>query len=417
MQPTDRLHALDAVRAYALLLGVVLHSAAAFLEGFPIPMWRDEPSAGATVIYFVIHMFRMSAFFLIAGFFARVLIERRGVKGFLKDRGKRVAIPLFLFWPFVMATLAIGFVLGTLPQGLDAMASLAPPPPAALGDGAAAGAAAPAVSGGGGLNFAHLWFLYYLLLFYALALGLRGLIGAIDPRGARATICDRAVAFLMSGIWGPIIIATPIALLLLQFPRWPEWVGLPAPAGVVPDITGLIGYGIPFGLGWLLNRQTERLLNLRNSWVIYFVAAVSLTIYCIAAIGTTARWFPTLQGTERVLYTFAYTIGLWCWVFALVGAAVRFLSNPSPTTRYLADASYWIYLMHLSTIIFFVSLMRPYDWHWTIKLTIMVFGSMPILLVTYHYLVRFTWIGAILNGRRHPRPVKSPPADTAPAPG
>ena len=37
MQPADRLHALDAVRAYALLLGVVLHSAAAFLEGFPDP--------------------------------------------------------------------------------------------------------------------------------------------------------------------------------------------------------------------------------------------------------------------------------------------------------------------------------------------------------------------------------------------
>ena len=29
MQPADRLHALDAVRAYALLLGVVLHGAAA----------------------------------------------------------------------------------------------------------------------------------------------------------------------------------------------------------------------------------------------------------------------------------------------------------------------------------------------------------------------------------------------------
>jgi glucan biosynthesis protein C len=63
MQPADRLHALDAVRAYALLLGVVLHSAAAFLENFPIPMWQDTPSAGAAVIYYVIHMFRMSAFF------------------------------------------------------------------------------------------------------------------------------------------------------------------------------------------------------------------------------------------------------------------------------------------------------------------------------------------------------------------
>ena len=94
MQPADRLHALDAVRAYALLLGVVLHSAAAFLQGFPIPMWLDEPSAGAAVIYYVIHMFRMSAFFLMAGFFARVLVERRGVGAFVKDRLKRVGVAL-----------------------------------------------------------------------------------------------------------------------------------------------------------------------------------------------------------------------------------------------------------------------------------------------------------------------------------
>jgi hypothetical protein len=100
-------------------------------------------------------------------------------------------------------------------------------------------------------------------------------------------------------------------------------------------------------------------------------------------------------------------------VFAFVGAAVRFLATPHPVTRYLADASYWIYLMHLSTLIFFVTLLRPFDLHWSIKLLISVGGSMPILLVTYHYLVRFTWIGAILNGRRHPRREKSPP--TAPA--
>jgi hypothetical protein len=47
----------------------------------------------------------------------------------------------------------------------------------------------------------------------------------------------------------------------------------------------------------------------------------------------------------------------------------------------------------------------------------MIGGSMPILLLSYHYLVRFTWIGAILNGRRQPRPGKAPPADAAPARG
>jgi hypothetical protein len=73
--------------------------------------------------------------------------------------------------------------------------------------------------------------------------------------------------------------------------------------------------------------------------------------------------------------------------------------------------------MHMATIAFFLMLLRPYDWHWSIKFAIMVGGSMPILLVTYHYLVRFTWIGAILNGRRHPRRAQPPAASPEPAPG
>ncbi len=111
MQPTDRLHALDAVRAYALLLGVVLHSIAGFLQDFPIAAWVDTPSTTAAVIYYVIHIFRMSAFFLMAGFFARMVVERRGMKAFVKDRAKRIAIPLFLFGPVTLILISVGFVL------------------------------------------------------------------------------------------------------------------------------------------------------------------------------------------------------------------------------------------------------------------------------------------------------------------
>ena len=407
MQPADRLHALDAVRAYALLLGVVLHGSAAFLVGFPSPMWLDTPSDGAPIIYFVIHMFRMSAFFLIAGFFARVLVERRGVKAFIKDRAKRVALPLVLFLIVVGVTAAIGVALGGLPHGLDYLRSLAEgaqPQPGAT----------PQEAALNGFNLGHLWFLYYLLIFYALTLAIRWLLLAVDPRGALAAGCDRVVAFLMHGVWGPVLIALPIAAYLYRLESWTEWLGLPAPFFLTPDAKAVIGYGIAFGLGWLLNRQVQALLDLQKIWYVYFAIAVALTIFCLATIGTTPRWSGgALAGTDRLLYAAAYVIGLWCWVFAFVGAAVRFLSTPHPVTRYLADASYWVYLMHLSTLIFFITLLRPYDWHWSIKLAIYISGSMVILLFTYHWFVRFTWIGAMLNGRRHPRPAKAPPAAPA----
>jgi glucan biosynthesis protein C len=411
MQPTDRLHALDAVRAYALLLGVVLHSIAGFLEDIPIPSWADTPSTTAAVIYYVIHIFRMSAFFLMAGFFARMVVERRGVKAFVKDRAKRIGVPLFLFGPVVLTILMpIGFVLGALAHGVSYLQSLGAQMQAAQG---------AAAQGGSVLDniLAHLWFLYYLLIFYALALGLRALVRAVDARASIAGFCDRIVAFLMAGVWGPVLIALPIAAYVWQLESWTEWLGLPAPQSLIPNVTAMIGYGIAFGLGWLLHRQPQRLLNLQKSWVVYFVLAVALTIYCLSIIGTTPLWKGgNLGGSARVAYAAAYMIGVWCWVFAAVGAAVRFLSNGHPVTRYLADSSYWVYIMHMTTIVFFITLLRPYPWHWAVKFVIILSGSMLILLISYRYLVRFTWIGAILNGRRRPQ-TPPPPASAAPAQG
>jgi hypothetical protein len=357
-------------------------------------------------------MFRMSAFFLIAGFFARVLVERRGAKAFIRDRAKRVALPLVLFGIVVSLTQALGFVLGALPHGTDYLMSMVQPQ---LEPGAAA---AQAAAGGGGFNLGHLWFLYYLLIFYALTLAIRWAVHTADPRGMLAAVCDRVVKVVMSGAWAPLLIAVPIATYLYFLESWNEWLGLPAPFLLTPDLKALIGYGMAFGLGWLLNRQVHLLLALQKTWYLYFALAVALTVFCLATIGTAPRWSGgALIGTDRLLYSAAYTAGMWCWIFAFVGASVRYLSTPHPVTRYLADASYWVYLMHLSTLIFFITLLRPLDWHWSIKLAISVGGSMPILLFTYHWFVRFTWIGAMLNGRRHPRPEKSRPPDAAPARG
>ncbi len=107
---TERLHGLDALRGAALLLGVVLHGAMSF---FPTQIWivaDDQRSVWASGLFFVIHIFRMTTFFLIAGLFAHMMLERRGTFGFIKDRVIRIGGPLATFWTPVLAAIIAGLV-------------------------------------------------------------------------------------------------------------------------------------------------------------------------------------------------------------------------------------------------------------------------------------------------------------------
>ncbi len=97
MTSHERLHALDAVRAGALLLGVVFHAGFSFIPGMPPGIWAmvdSSPSTPLAVVLFASHMFRMTLFFVIAGVFARMAFHRRGARRFWADRASRILVPL-----------------------------------------------------------------------------------------------------------------------------------------------------------------------------------------------------------------------------------------------------------------------------------------------------------------------------------
>ena len=76
-----RYHGLDALRAFAMILGVVLHAGMFYVEGIGsslgYEMTGEVPptSAGIGVLFFFIHTWRMPFFFLLAGFFTRLIIQ------------------------------------------------------------------------------------------------------------------------------------------------------------------------------------------------------------------------------------------------------------------------------------------------------------------------------------------------------
>lgn len=90
-----RRHDLDALRSFAMLLGIALHAALAYI-GAGWVVSDERSSAGLGVLVPAIHGFRMPLFFLLSGFFSAMLWRRRGLGQLLSQRARRILLPLLL---------------------------------------------------------------------------------------------------------------------------------------------------------------------------------------------------------------------------------------------------------------------------------------------------------------------------------
>ena len=398
---SNRLHALDAVRAIALLLGVVLHSAMSFIPGPPVWIVQDASAAPQFALaFYVPHIFRMALFFMIAGYFARFVLERRSVLAFSLDRAKRIAAPLVTLWLPLLSLIMVVVVWsiakangGVMPEGET--------PPLTLGT----------------FPLTHLWFLYVLVILYAVSLPLTALIRRIDRKDLTGRIIDRITGVLAASPLGILALALPIGAWFATTPFWMQWFGIPTPdTGLIPNNGALIAFGTAFAAGWAVRRRSDLVLSAwKRSWIVNLVLAIGLTVYCIVSLGMVPHLMPAAPGSERMLYSAAYALAIWAWCFALVGLAMVVFDRPSRTWRYLADSSYWVYLMHLPLVMALQVALSDIALPGALKLAIILAVTMTLLLGSYQLLVRNTWLGGWLNGRRHGRTRTEPAAAAASA--
>ncbi|MBK7594087.1 MAG: acyltransferase family protein [Gemmatimonadetes bacterium] len=144
------------------------------------------------------------------------------------------------------------------------------------------------------------------------------------------------------------------------------------------------------------------------------VMAIAATAACLAVGGVTPRLMPAAFGAPKLHFAALYAVGVWSWTCGLIGLGLRFLAGASPTRRYLADASYWIYLAHLPLLLGLQLLMRGWLLPWPLKFVLLLGVTMLLLLLSYHWLVRSTFVGALLNGRRYPRAWPTTPTTRTP---
>lgn len=388
---TERLHALDNLRAAMMWLGIVLHVAVIYLAGpSPLP-WRDSQTTPvADLLLAFIHAFRMPVFFILAGFFVALLIERRGTQAMVHNRLRRLALPFVLFWPPIFAlcsVLALAFMhrMARGTWGLDeTLLQAAPTVPT-------------------GPSTMHLWFLW-MLLWLSLGTALAHMLLARLAPGLAGAL-GRMLARLGRTPWGLALLTLPLAGIGMLYPD-----GLLRPNGAfVPPWTEWLHNGLFYGFGLALYAHREALLaHYMRRWPWYAAAGLLMFMVTGALFGPAPRSSPDLPETLRLGVALAYNATAWCWSLALIGGFLAHMPQRKAWMAYLADSSYWVYLVHMPLTIGFGALMFGLDWPALAKMGLNIGLTSLLSLLSYQWLVRRTAVGALLNGSRRRAPSALP---------
>ena len=369
----SRYHALDALRAAMMFLGIYLHAVVAYS---PSGGWPYKPAQLTTTLDFsigLIHVFRMPVFYVMAGFFAALLLQRYGFRRAADNRFWRIVVPFVVGWiilyPLVMFLAALGRT--DLPRALDFILS------------------------GRFLAYAHplhLWFLEYLIVLYLLAIVALMGVRLVLPQTVRTLLLGLFRAAVQS-LWAPLIFAVPsfLAMLLMKRP-WLE-----DPPSFVPVARIVLAYAIPFAFGWLLYLNTDLLETLsRRAWLYTAFAAAASFAYIASFV------IPMERDAAFYVVRAVHSVALWLLIFAVTGLFLRYLGGHSALRRYLCDSSYFLYLAHMPALIAFQLLLKDVSLPPLAKIPLVLAATIAVLLPLYRYGVRPTFVGAVLNGRRYP---------------
>jgi len=380
-----RYHYMDNLRAIAMLAGIFFHAALAY-SPLMQNLWLSADAQNSQILDAVawfMHLFRMPLFFLISGFFAVMLMEKRGIVSFLKNRGLRIALPFAIFLPLILISfiLLIGWSISAVESHSPMLQFIAatynnpdvPQPP---------------------FSTTHLWFLFNLGLF-CLVIALIKKFNFFESKIARKMANSHFIIFGLPLLLVPALYSQPAPL--------------PAPERIYPELWSFGFFGIFFILGGIIYNNQQLLEPLKKYNLALLL--VSLIGYAVlyqylpktltfADIMTNMQGIPhsTEQFIKAILAAF---ISVHMTIFCLV-AGRTLLDSHNKIFRLISNSSYWVYIVHLPVLFYLQFLLLDLEMNLWLKFLTGAFGTLAIGMISYVLFIKWTPIGWLLNGRKKP---------------
>lgn len=388
---TLRLDYLDALRAFALILGVVFHAGLSFMPvfiGWAVMDINTSPAMG--IFSLISHSFRMPLFFLIAGLFTHMSLQKYGIRTLITSRALRLGVPFIGGWFLLKPLLVSGWVMGA--QSMRGDASIT----AGLWQGLNSLTELPA----GIFTGTHLWFLYYLMLVTGITVVAITVLKRMPLLEKVLTAAGRAVmTWLCCSRVGFILLSLPVACCLWWMEHW----GLDTPdKSLWPDLPLLLLYGGSFLMGWIFYQQDTLLCSFMQitwskvGWLVACVlGAVSLSGYEMVPGHPYYFWF-------KAGFVVCYAGMMWMLMALLMAGCKKLFSRPSAIIRYVSSRAYWLYLIHLPIVVWLQVAFAELPLHWLIKLGSITFITLAVSVVLYNLVVKRSWLRMVFAGAGKP---------------